>query len=298
MAAIPTLQARPNPPLPVGKFVRQGLLYMFVLLLSVMFLFPFFWTISTSLKEPIELIAYPPTLLPNTPRWDNYTQIWTVGLGMSFGQFFLNSSIITGLALLGQITTAFLVGYGFARFRFPGRNAIFALCLSTLILPEYVTIIPLFVLFRNLGWIDTFLPLIVPSFFGGGAFTIFLVRQFIMTLPRELDEAALMDGASRLGILGRIILPNSGPVLATVAIFGFIAHWNQFLEPLIFLNSARKYTVPLGLWFLRHQEGVAGLPKDNLLMAASVLATAPIILIFFMAQKYFVRGIAMSGLKG
>jgi multiple sugar transport system permease protein len=200
--------------------------------------------------------------------------------------------------LLGQITTAFLVGYGFARFRFPGRNAIFALCLSTLILPEYVTIIPLFVLFRNLRWIDTYLPLIVPSFFGGGAFTIFLVRQFIMTLPRELDEAALMDGASRLGILWRIILPNSGPVLATVAIFGFIAHWNQFLEPLIFLNSARKYTVPLGLWFLRHQEGVAGLPKDNLLMAASVLATAPIIIIFFMAQKYFVRGIAMSGLKG
>ncbi len=142
------------------------------------------------------------------------------------------------------------------------------------------------------------LPLIVPSYFGGGAFTIFLVRQFIMTLPIEIDEAALMDGASRLGILWRIILPNSGPVLATVAIFGFIGHWNQFLEPLIFLNSARKYTVPLGLWFLRAQEGEAGLPKDNLLMAGAVLATLPIIIVFFMAQKYFVRGIAMSGLKG
>ena len=184
------------------------------------------------------------------------------------------------------------------RFRFPGRDILFAVCLSTLILPPHVTIIPLFVLFRSLHWIDTFLPLIVPSFFGGGAFTIFLVRQFIMTLPIEIDEAALMDGASRLGILFRIILPNSGPVLATVAIFGFIGHWNQFLEPLIFLNSARKYTVPLGLWFLRAQEGQAGLPKDNLLMAGAVLATLPIIIVFFIAQKYFVRGIAMSGLKG
>lgn len=273
-------------------------LYLLAILCSLMFLFPFFWTVSTSLKEPIELIAYPPTLLPETARWENYTQIWSVGMGISFGRFFLNSAIVTGLALIGQLITAFLVGYGFARFRFPGRNVIFAICLSTMILPPHVTIIPLFVLFRELRWIDTYLPLIVPSFFGGGAFTIFLIRQFIMTLPRELDEAAIIDGASRLTILFRIILPNAGPVLATVAIFGFIGHWNQFLEPLIFLNSARKYTVPLGLWFLRHQEGVAGLPKDNLLMAASVLATLPIIVIFFFSQKYFVRGIAMSGLKG
>lgn len=283
---------------PSGRAANRVALYLLAVLLSVMFIFPFFWTVSTSLKEPVELIAYPPTLLPNVPRWDNYTQIWNVGMGISFGRFFLNSVIVTGLALVGQLITAFLVGYGFARFRFPGRNFIFALCLSTMILPPHVTIIPLFVLFRQLRWIDTFLPLIVPSFFGGGAFTIFLIRQFIMTLPRELDEAAIIDGAGRLSILFRIILPNSGPVLATVAIFGFISHWNQFLEPLIFLNSARKYTVPLGLWFLRHQEGVAGLPKDNLLMAASVLATLPIIIIFFLAQKYFVRGIAMSGIKG
>ncbi|GIV78194.1 carbohydrate ABC transporter permease [Litorilinea aerophila] len=280
------------------KVLGRLFLYAFTIALSLMFFFPFFWTISTSLKEPVELIAYPPTLLPKVPRWENYTEIWTVGLGISFGRFFLNSTIVTGLALLGQIITAFLVGYGFARFRFPGRNVLFALCLSTMILPPHVTIIPLFMLFRQLRWIDTFLPLIVPSFFGGGAFTIFLIRQFIMTLPRELDEAALIDGAGRIGILWRIILPNSGPVLATAAIFGFIGHWNQFLEPLIFLNSARKYTVPLGLWFLRHQEGVAGLPKDNLLMAASVLATLPIIIVFLLAQKYFVRGIAMSGLKG
>lgn len=299
-----TTLTRPAPPVALAqrstlrKSISRFLLYVLTITLSAMFLFPFFWTVTTSLKTPVELIAYPPTLLPEVPRWDNYTQIWRVGLGISFGLFFFNSMLVTSLSLVGQVITAFLVAYGFARFRFPGRNFIFALCLSTMILPPHVTIIPLFVLFRQLRWIDTFLPLIVPSFFGGGAFTIFLIRQFIMTLPRELDEAALIDGASRIGILWRIILPNAGPALATAAIFGFIGHWNQFLEPLIFLNSVRKYTVPLGLWFLRHQEGVAGLPKDNLLMAASVLATLPIIVIFFLAQKYFVRGIAMSGLKG
>lgn len=282
----------------VAAGFNRVLLYVLAISLSVLFMFPFFWTVTTSLKKPVELIKFPPTILPEVPQWVNYTQIWGVGSGINFGLFFLNSAIVTGLALIGQIISAFLVGYGFARFRFPGRNVLFAVCLSTLILPPHVTIIPLFVLFRSLRWIDTFLPLIVPSFFGGGAFTIFLVRQFIMTLPIEIDEAALMDGASRLGILFRIILPNSGPVLATVAIFGFISHWNQFLEPLIFLNSARKYTVPLGLWFLRTTEGQAGLPKDNLLMAGAVLATLPIIIVFFVAQKYFVRGIAMSGLKG
>lgn len=288
-----------NQPTPASrKWMGRAGMYLLTITLSAMFLFPFFWTVSTSLKKAVELIAYPPTLLPQQLMWENYTRIWNVGMSISFAQFFLNSTIVTGLALIGQVLTAFLVAYGFARFRFPGRNFLFALLLSTMILPPHVTIIPLFVLFRQLHWIDTFLPLIVPSFFGGGAFTIFLIRQFIMTLPRELDEAALIDGASRISILWRIILPNAGPVLATAAIFGFIGHWNQFLEPLIFLNSARKYTVPLGLWFLRQQEGVAGLPEDNLLMAASVLATLPIVIIFFLAQKYFVQGIAMSGLKG
>ncbi|HRJ41034.1 MAG: carbohydrate ABC transporter permease [Caldilineaceae bacterium] len=300
MAAItqPRPQGSSTTRLSARKLLKRTVIYIMALVFSAMFVFPFFWTVSTSLKEPVELIAYSPTLLPIVPRWENYGKIWSVGLGISFGQFFFNSTFVTGVALIGQIITAFLVGYGFARFRFPGRNAIFALCLSTMILPPHVTIIPLFVLFRNLHWIDTFLPLIVPSFFGGGAFTIFLIRQFIMSMPIELDEAALIDGAGRVSILWHIILPNSGPVLATAAIFGFIGHWNQFLEPLIFLNGVRKYTIPLGLWFLRQQEGVAGLPNDNLLMAASVLATAPIIVIFFVSQKYFVRGIAMTGLKG
>ena len=280
------------------KTLNRSILYLLAITLSIMFMFPFFWTISTSLKTPVELIDYPPKLFPAEIQWGNYAEIWIVGLNYSFSQFFLNSTYVTVLALIGQVISAFLVGYGFARFRFPGRNFWFAVCLSTLILPPHVTIIPLFMLFRSFHWIDTYLPLIVPSYFGGGAFTIFLVRQFLMTLPTEMDEAALIDGANRLDILLRILLPNSGPVLATIAIFGFIGHWNQFLEPLIFLNTASKYTVPLGLWFLRFQEGQAGLPKDNLLMAAAVLATLPIVVIFFTSQRYFVRGIAMSGLKG
>lgn len=290
--AITSRQARAQ------QATSRTVLYVIAIGTSMMFLFPFYWTVITSLKTPVELIRIPPALLPDQLQWSNYIDILWVGSGISFGLFFWNSTVVTVLSLVGQVASAFIVGYGFARFRFPGREVLFALCLSTLILPPHVTIIPLFILFRNLGWIDTFLPLIVPAFFGGGAFSIFLIRQFILTLPIELDEAALMDGASRFGILWRIILPNAGPVLATVTIFGFVANWNQFLEPLIFLNSARKFTVPLGLWFLRHAEGVTGLPKDNLLMAGAVLATLPIIIVFFFAQKYFVRGIAMSGLKG
>jgi multiple sugar transport system permease protein len=284
----------------IQRYTGRTVLYLVAWITSLMFLFPFFWTVSTSLKEPIELIQFPPSLLPAEFRWENYLEILVLGSGIRFGQFFLNSTFVTVFSLIGQVVSAFIVAYGFARFRFPGRNILFALCLSTLILPPHVTIIPLFIFFSNLGWIDTYLPLIVPAFFsaGGGAFSIFLIRQFILTLPMEMDEAALMDGASRLGILWRIILPNSGPVLATVTIFAFISNWNQFLEPLIFLNSARKFTVPLGLWFLSYTEGTAGLPRDNLLMAAAVCATLPIIIVFFFAQKYFVRGIAMSGLKG
>jgi multiple sugar transport system permease protein len=276
------------------RALQRWFVYAVTIALSLLFMFPFFWTISSSLKTPVELIDYPPKLFPASPYWQSYYEAWT---SVMFGRFFLNSVIVTLLSIIGLVASSFVVAYGFARFRFPGRGALFAICLSTMMLPPHVTIIPLFVVFRNLGWIDTWYPLIVPNYFGA-AFTIFLVRQFIMTLPLDLDEAALIDGASRLGILGRVILPNSGPVLATAAIFAFIGNWNAFLQPLIFLNNARKFTIPLGLWYLKQQPGVAGLPKDNLLMAGAVMATAPIIVLFFMAQRHFVRGIAMSGIKG
>jgi ABC-type glycerol-3-phosphate transport system permease component len=228
-------------------------------------------------------------------QWQNYYTAWT---SIQFGQYFQNSLIVTVLTLLGGVSSSFVVAYGFARFRFPGRNLLFALCLSTMILPPEVTIIPLFIAFKNIHWTDSLKPLIVPSFFGGGAFSIFLLRQFILTLPFELDEAAMIDGASRLRILRDIILPNSRPALATVAIFSFIFHWNDFFGPLIFLNSPEKFTIPLGLYSLKTYAGDPGEPKDHLLMAGTVIATLPIIVIFFAAQRYFVQGIVTSGLKG
>jgi multiple sugar transport system permease protein len=265
------------------------------LILSAMFLFPFAWTVSSSLKTSSEVIAYPPTLIPRVLQWGNYYEAWT---SIEFGIFFKNSLIVTSLTLLGGTASAFVVAYGFARFRFPMRNAIFGLCLSTMILPPEVTIIPLFIVFKQVGWLDTLKPLIVPAFFGGGAFSIFLLRQFILTLPFELDEAAMIDGAGRLRILYTVILPNSKPALATVAIFSFIAHWNDFFGPLIFLNTRENFTLPLGLYSLKTYVGDPGEPKDQLLMAGSVIATLPIIVVFFTAQRYFVQGIVTSGLKG
>jgi multiple sugar transport system permease protein len=196
------------------------------------------------------------------------------------------------------LTTATLVAYGFARFRFPSRDALFLLVISTVLLPREVVIIPTFLLFKALGWLDTLLPLIVPSFFGGGAFFIFLLRQFFLTLPRELDEAAKIDGANSFQVLLHVLLPLARPALATAAIFAFLGHWNDFLEPLIYLNSSRNFTVALGLRYFQTLPNEAQEPREQLLMAASLVVTAPVLVIFFAAQRYFVRGIVMSGLKG
>lgn len=260
-----------------------------------MFLFPFFWTVSSSLKAPRDILRYPPTVLPTTFRWTNYPDAWTT---VEFGPFFVNSTIVTLTTVVGGTISGLIVAYGFARFRFPLRDALFGLCLATLMLPPEVTIIPLFIIFKNLGWLDTLTPLIVPSLFGGGAFTVFLLRQFILSLPYDLDEAATIDGASKLRILFEIIVPNAKPALAAAAVFSFISHWNEFFQAVIFLNSKKNFTIPLGLYSLRTYAGDPGEPKDQLLMAGSVIATLPIIVLFFAAQRYFVQGIVTSGLKG
>lgn len=270
-------------------------LYLTTVVLSLTFLFPFAWTVSSSLKTSSEVVSYPPLILPHVLQWQNYLVAWT---SISFGLYFQNSLIVTVLTLGGGTTSAFAVAYGFARFRFPGRSALFALCLSTMILPPEVTIIPLFIVFKDIHWTDSLKPLIVPSFFGGGAFSIFLLRQFILTLPFELDEAAMIDGANRLRILWSVIIPNSKPAIATVAIFSFIFHWNDFFGPLIFLNSPEKFTIPLGLYSLKSYVGDPGEPKDHLLMAGTVIATLPVIIVFFAAQRYFIQGIVTTGLKG
>jgi len=280
--------------LAVQRFVMSLLLNILTTVLAVTFMFPFLWSISCSLKGPIEIHAYPPRLLPKVPLWGNYVEAWQ---SIQFGMFFLNSTIVAILAVLGQLISSLLVAYGFARIKFPGREVCFLLCLSGMMMPVYVTIIPLFMLFRQIGWIDTLKPLIVPSYFAS-AFGVFLLRQFIMSIPYELDESAFIDGANTFTILLKIVLPNCKPVLATLAIFAFRGTWNSFLGPLIFLNSVDKFTLPLGLWFLRSYAGDPNLPKDHLLMAGSIITTLPVLIVFASAQKYFVQGIVMSGIKG
>ena len=196
--------------------------------------------------------------------------------------------------------SAAIVAYAFARFRFPGRDMLFMITLSTMMLPVEVTLIPLYLLFSKIGWLDSFKPLLVPSFFGGGAFLIFLLRQFIMSIPKDLDEAARIDGAGYLRIFFQIIMPLAVPALATAAILTFMGHWNDFLQPFLFLNTKSKYTLAVGIKYFQEVAGQVDSMehRQNILMAASVMMTAPIILLFFVAQRYFVRGIVMSGIKG
>jgi multiple sugar transport system permease protein len=225
------------------------------------------------------------------PHWENYPEAWTA---KPFARYTLNTVIITLACIFGQVLSASLVAFGFARLRFPGRVPLFFLVLSTMMLPSQVTMMPHYLIYRSLGWIDTFLPLIVPSFLGGGAFFIFLFRQFFMTLPRELDESARLDGASSLRVYWNILMPLCRPIVATVAVFSFIAHWNEFMAPLIYLNSPENMTLALGL---RVFQG-AYQTYLHLLMAAATVALIPVIFIFFTAQKQFVRSIVLSGLKG
>jgi multiple sugar transport system permease protein len=271
------------------------ILYLTAIAVAVVFMLPFLWTVGSSLKTSVDVRQFPPALFPANPRFQNYVDIWNV---VPLAQFFWNSVKVTGLALTGQLVSATLVAYGFARFRFPLRDALFMLVISTILLPREVVIIPTFLLFKTLGWLDTLLPLIVPSFFGGGAFTIFLLRQFFLTLPRELDEAAKIDGANSFQVLIRVLVPLARPALATAAIFAFLGHWNDFLEPLIYLNSSKNFTVALGLRYFQTLPNESQEPREQLLMAATLVVTLPVLIIFFAAQRYFVRGIVMTGIKG
>jgi multiple sugar transport system permease protein len=290
-----TIAPRLNAPRRVNfeRVVLYGMAGLLVLLLT----WPFFWAVSSSLKDVSEITARPPRWLPAVPQWENYVEIWKT---VPLWRFVSNSLFVTVLAMIGQIVSCTVVAYGFARFRFPGRNILFGIALATLMLPREVTIIPQYMLYRNIGWLDTLLPLIVPFWFGSGAgaFTIFLMRQFFMTIPYEYDEAAQIDGASSWWILWRVLLPLAMPAVATAAIFAFLAHWNDFWGPLIFLNNPENFTLPLGLRWLQTQPADLGRPRENLLLAAAIVATLPIIVVYFSAQKYFVRGIVMSGIKG
>ncbi|MBI2942527.1 MAG: carbohydrate ABC transporter permease [Chloroflexi bacterium] len=269
--------------------------YGVVTLAAVFFMGPFLWAVSSSLKVPAELYVFPPTLFPASLQFGNYVRLWGE---LPFGTFTRNSLIVAFVVTVGQTLSAAGVAYGFARFRFPGRDFLFVVLLSTLMLPQQVTIIPLFLIYKNLGWLDTFLPLTVPHLLGGSAFFIFLIRQFFLTLPRDLDDAAEIDGAGTVMIFWRILLPLSKPVLATSAIFAFLFSWNEFLEPLIYLNDPKLFTLPLGLRYLSVSPELGTEPREHLLMAASVLFSLPPIVIFFSMQRYFIQGVVMSGIKG
>jgi len=256
----------------------------------VVSLTPFLWMVSTSLKDPGEVMLYPPKWIPSVIHWENYVAVWKV---IPFATFVKNTAVVTGLCILGELSTASIVAYAFARLRFRGKTILFWLVLSTMMLPGQVTMIPVFILFNALGWVDTLKPLIVPSFFGGGAFYIFLLRQFFSSIPFELDDAAKIDGCTPFGIYWRVVLPLSKPALATVAVFSFVEHWNDFLRPLIYLNSLEKQTIAVGLRSFQGQHGT----DFHWLMAASTMALIPILIIFFIAQRHFVRGMALTGMK-
>ena len=269
--------------------------YLFTTLLAIVFALPFLWMISLSLQNPVQFTTYPPTWIPKPLTWGNYPHAMTMPR-RPFALYFRNSFIYTFGATAGVVISSALVAYGFARLKFKGRDALFVLVLSTMMLPAQVTLIPRYILFQKLGWIDSMRPLIVPAWFGS-AFDIFLLRQFFMTIPRELDEAAILDGCDYFGILWRIIMPLAKPALVTVVAFSIVATWNDFMGPLIFLNSTEKVTVAVGLSLLSQMAGDSGFTDMGLVMAASVASLAPMIALFLIAQRYFVTGIAMTGLK-
>lgn len=287
--------SKPYASLRTRNLITTILLYVVMIGLSIIFMFPFFWTVSSSLKQVWELTTFPPSWLPESPQWQNYLEVLQT---VPFLLWTWNSIYVVLLSTVGTVLSASVVAYAFARLRFRGRNLLFIVTLGTMMLPAQVTLIPQFILFHKLGWIETLRPLWVPMWFGGGAFFIFLFRQFFLSLPRELDEAALIDGASYPRIFWSILMPLSKPVVATVAVISFIAGWNDFINPLIYVHEADKYTLAVGLNYFRTMPDMAATPTQHLLMAGSVMVIAPVLIVFFSAQRYFVQGIVLSGIKG
>lgn len=287
-----------------ARYGSRALLYAIAVVASAVFMGPFLFTVSSSLKHTSELHVFPPLLLPAQPQFVNYVTVFTIP-GIPYATWYLNTIIITVSATLGGVISACSAAYAFSRFRWRGRDVLFLVLLSTLVLPEEVVIIPKFLMFHLVPMavfgqtaIDTWWPLILPSYFGGGAFAVFLLRQFFMGIPRDLDEAALMDGANSWQILWRVLLPLAKPALATVAIFQFLGHWNDFMHPLIYLHSTDKYPLSVGLRWFQQQPTDPTEPREHLMMAAALMMVLPCVLIFFAMQRYFVQGIVMSGIKG
>lgn len=270
--------------------VGHLILHLVMIALGITFLMPLAWVVSTSLKLPGQVFVTPIEWIPTEPKWSNYLEVFT---RLPFHLFIRNSFYVTIMGTLGIVFSSLTVAYGLSRLRWPGRDLLFTVLLATMMLPGIVTMIPVFIIFKKIGWIGTFYPLWVPAWFGG-AFYIFLMRQYMMTLPIELDEAAKIDGASNLRILWQVIAPLCGPAIVTVTIFAFLQHYNAFMEPLIYISDNEMFTLPLGLLWFKGRFGNFW----HLVMAASMVTIAPVIVLFFVAQRYFIQGAQFSGLAG
>ena len=273
-----------------NKLLKNIFIYALLIFFSLLFLAPFYWMFSTSVKPSNEVFLFPPKWIPSHFKFENFGNAWQL---QPFGMFLKNSLIVVGMTTVAQVFSSSLIAYGFARFDFKGKNFLFIIVLATMMIPWDVTMIPLYMEFNLFGWINTLKPLIVPSFFGSGFF-IFMLRQFLLGIPKELDEAARIDGANAFQIYWRIYIPLMKPALILVAIFNILNTWNDYLGPLIFLNDQSKYTLTLGL---AQFKGVFGV-DTTAIMAITTLICIPPVLIFFIAQKHIVEGVSSTGLKG
>ena len=273
-----------------------GLVFTYLLLtiIGLAFAFPLFWTASSSLQTWQELRSYTPHLLPENPQWGNYAKVFQA---VPFARWMFNSFLIVAITIPGTIITATMTAYSFARFNFVGKNIWFVLLLGTMMIPSTVTVIPQYLLFFKMKMINTYVPLTIGAWLGGGAFMVFLLRQFIMSIPRDLDEAATIDGAGPFKILWSVIVPLMKPVLSTVAILQFLTEWNDFFGPFIYLNRINLYTAAVGLRTFQTFPMETTDPRDHLLMAGAAIMTVPVLILFASAQRYFTQGVVMSGLK-
>jgi multiple sugar transport system permease protein len=283
-----------------GALIRTALAFLLLCFIAFLFLVPLVWMISTSLKEPFDLQN--PSFIPRRFAWENYERAFSFGM---WGQWTVNTITITLISVVGMVASTSLVAYSFARLRWPGREFLFGVVLATMMLPDVVTLFPRYILFSRLpafgfqgsqNWINTFLPLIVPPLLAGSAFNIFLLRQFMRGVPMELSEAAKIDGASEFRIWWSVVMPLSKPALATIAIFTFQGAWQDFMGPLLYLNSERLYTLQIGLRQFEFAAG--GFPAWEQLMAASLVIMLPVLIVFIAFQQYFIEGISISGMGG
>lgn len=273
------------------KKIAKVILYTIMLAVLFVWLFPFYWIIRTSLMDARQILRYPPVWIPNPITFKNYTEGLSV---LPFDRFYLNTLVIVLLCMAGAMITSTLSAYSFSRLRWPGRDKMFSIILSAMMLPSAVTLVPTFIGWTAIGGVNTIAPLTVPSWFGGGAFFIFLLRQFYRTIPKEYDEAAVVDGAGYFQIYWRILLPMIKPALVTVALFSFINNWNDFMNPLVYLSDEKKYTISLGL---RSFMGMYN-TDYGYMMAATVVSVIPVIVIILFGQRYIVEGVVMTGIKG